>query len=150
MAWSFPVIMKLEISLWICCQLYARMCARNFVTWAPTQVGKWERGGPREDLTLITKDFEKNSTVSQKSGGHGHAPGPPSSEALCLLQSENGLGCRVELRTDVSTRGFWQRMCNTALCFALEHMSCFAATAPPRLTCVTQHFNLMVATNKVI
>ena len=40
--------------------------------------------------------------------------------------------------------------CNTALCFALQHMLCFAATAPPRLTCIAQHFNLMVATNKVI
>ena len=49
--------------------------------WAPTQAAKG--GGQRKNLTIITKDFEKNPTVSQKSGG-GHGLQPPSSEALDL------------------------------------------------------------------
>ena len=43
------------------------------VPWAPTQDGKWGGGlggGSRENLAIITKDFEKAILFCKKLGGH--------------------------------------------------------------------------------
>ena len=39
------------------------------VPWAPTQIGKWGGGRSRENLAILTTDFEKSSIVLQKVGG---------------------------------------------------------------------------------